>query len=478
MGTYRKLLIWLCAYVVVLTALFLSFWQVGRAPLWDYDESTYAQIAHEALVEGPILAPHFMGVPFFEKPPLYMWLAEGSARVFGESEWSLRLPSVLLGVLSVLVVMFLAFELSGNVWAGLLAGAILTTTAPFIETARQVRLDVPVAFFVTLAAYGFVRGLRDGKWFTVFGIAVALAALTKSVVAVFALAAVPVFSFWIGDFSWIKNKYFWMGVGAGFVVLAPWHIYQTLHFGSVFWRDYVGINVTLRFNQELFNMVKVSNYDYVWYLSNFANPWTQVFVLGVVPVATYWHLWPKRVRAGMGACSSLLLCIVFVFFAAATKAPTYLIPLYPFGAVAISLAILGVMERMSRPNKAIVCVSIFLCLCIGLWSTVYNGFHRNLYYSQTDQLSAEEKMVAIQLLQKPRATWFVYGGDREVGSIMYYTQNIRPISLAGAEHPKVGDEILLYASQHEQFFHDYGSLSTTVQYPGQQLLLLQVVSED
>jgi 4-amino-4-deoxy-L-arabinose transferase-like glycosyltransferase len=463
---------------VLCVAAFLSLWQLGKAPLWDYDESTYAEIAHEALEGGPVVAPTFMYTPFFEKPPLLMWLVEGSVRVFGESEWSLRLPSALAAVATVLVVMLLAFELSGSTYTGVLAGAILATTAPFVETARQVRLDVPVALFVTLSVYGFVRGLRDRRWFLVFGVAAALAALTKSVVVVFALAAVPLFALYLWDFHWLKEKYFWFGVLAAVVVALPWHWYETVLYGNVFWRDYIGINVTARFNEELFNMQSVSNADYVWYLARFAAPWTQVFVFGAVAVFVYRHHFSPRVRAGMFACGTLVILVLAVFFAAATKAPTYLIPAYPFAAVAVSLAILGEMNFKYRAYYVIVAIAIAICLAIGLYASFYDGFHQNPYYSQTDQLSLEERAVAEQLVQHTKGVWYVYGSDREVGSIMYYTRNMHPKALTGTEHPKPGDTVLMYGEQRQQFFSDYHAFSTVVLYGGAQLLLLEVVSED
>jgi hypothetical protein len=236
---------------------------------------------------------------------------------------------------------------------------------------------------------------------------------------------------------------------------------------------YVGTSVTTRFSEDLFNVPHDSNVSYLWYLVRFAAPWTQVFVFSVVPVGLFWRELPPRVRGGVGACASVVVLILAVFFAAATKAPTYLEPLYAFAAVALALALMAVMRRKSA--RMLGCVGIGLLLIVGASLTVYNGFHRNPYYGQTDELSVEEKAAGQQVARFPQSGWYVYGGDHELGSLMYYSGRTDPIALNGPQTPRVGDVIVLYDAQLPNFSAAYGQRYGTAKlYRGNQLVLLRV----
>src|SRR6185312_6187863 len=174
-----------CA-VVLAVASALLLYHLGKDSLQDYDEATYAQVVHEALVSHQYLSYTEGGANYFKKPPLAFWAMEVSETVLGENTFAQRLPFVLFGIATLAALMLLVYEVSANTWAAALAGAVLATTAPFMETARQVRVDIPVIFFIVLAVYFFLRALQNQKWFLAFGAAVGFAVMSKSVIAVFA----------------------------------------------------------------------------------------------------------------------------------------------------------------------------------------------------------------------------------------------------------------------------------------------------
>ena len=202
---------WAAIAVVMLAACVLFLWGLGAAPLQDYDEATYAQVTRDMLQSHNWMSLTRAGSPYFEKPPLYMWMAGVSESILGDSEFALRLPSALSGIALVAVVILLAFELSADepdersLWAAALAGVIILTMSPVLETARQVRIDVPVALWITLAAYGFVKGLKNPKYFLLFWVAAACALMTKDVIAFFAFAAALAFACWFVNFSWLRR---------------------------------------------------------------------------------------------------------------------------------------------------------------------------------------------------------------------------------------------------------------------------------
>lgn len=83
-------ILWLLAigWVVLL-------WHVGSIGLIDETEPLFVEAARQMMQTGDWVTPSFDGEPRFDKPPLIYWLMVAAFKVFGVSEWSARLPSVL-----------------------------------------------------------------------------------------------------------------------------------------------------------------------------------------------------------------------------------------------------------------------------------------------------------------------------------------------------------------------------------------------
>ncbi|MFC2102048.1 ArnT family glycosyltransferase [Bacteroidota bacterium] len=59
--------------VVVISAL-LFFPLLGRVLLFDWDEINFAECAREMIVSGNYSMVQIDFLPFWEKPPLYIWM--------------------------------------------------------------------------------------------------------------------------------------------------------------------------------------------------------------------------------------------------------------------------------------------------------------------------------------------------------------------------------------------------------------------
>src|SRR5436309_1244284 len=92
---------------LLLCATVMLLWNLGAHPLKNWDESIYAEVAKEMVRTGDWLTPHWNSRPWFEKPPLYLWLAATSFKLFGITEFAARLPSALSGVGLVAIVYLL-----------------------------------------------------------------------------------------------------------------------------------------------------------------------------------------------------------------------------------------------------------------------------------------------------------------------------------------------------------------------------------
>jgi mannosyltransferase len=104
-------------------------------------------------------------------PPFYHFLMWGWVRIFGSSEISLRLPSVLFGVGTIYVVWLIAKNLFPNSKKFSIFNfqfsipeivSLFLTTAPFhIYYSQEARMYAMTAFFTSLSMYWFVRVISN-----------------------------------------------------------------------------------------------------------------------------------------------------------------------------------------------------------------------------------------------------------------------------------------------------------------------------
>ncbi len=467
----KKISIGLVLGVLALTSVFL-LWHLGAEPLQDYDEATYAEVVHEARADGNFISFTYGGAAYLKKPPLMFWAMAASEQVFGETPFAMRLPFALMGIALVAAIIMLAGEISGSYFVAAFAGAITLTTGPLMETARQVRMDVPVTFFIMAAVYGFVRGFRDSRWFLFFGLFSGLAVLCKSVIAVFAFCFAFFALLFLRRFDVLKNKQLWYGVAIFLLVVVPWHIAETIQFGLAFWHQYIGVEVFARTEANLFWTVTITNADLWRYLNEFVQPWLYVYFAALLYFAFEWRSFEERIRGYVFASVTTTACILAVFLLAATKAPTYLLPLYPFGALSIALSF-SILWKKNIFRWLGICAALMLLVWGGVLA-VYNAYHYNPYYSTVITMAVDEHSVGELLAHAPQnSTWYSYN-DVNLGSIMFYSQQLHSTALVPVITPQRGSFIVVDTDAPKPFRVAFPDAHTTTLYQGPQVSLLRV----
>ncbi len=133
------------------------FVNLGRARLWDIDETIFAQTAAEMSERGDWVVPYFNHQLFPDKPPLMYWGMISAYKVFGVGELAARFWSALFGLGTVL----LTYEIGRRLFSpcvGFWAGLVLATNLNFGFIARAATPDAMLTFFSTLALWIFVVG--------------------------------------------------------------------------------------------------------------------------------------------------------------------------------------------------------------------------------------------------------------------------------------------------------------------------------
>lgn len=112
---------------VVAALLFIPF--LGGLHLFDWDEINFAEAAREMTVTGDYLTVQINYQPFWEKPPLFIWMQAASMKLFGVGEFAARFPNAICGIVTLMVLFSLGRKLRDNLfgmlWVLAYAGAIL-----------------------------------------------------------------------------------------------------------------------------------------------------------------------------------------------------------------------------------------------------------------------------------------------------------------------------------------------------------------
>ncbi|MGL5814129.1 MAG: ArnT family glycosyltransferase [Aeromonas sp.] len=178
---------------LLLTALVVLAAGLGLRDPWPADEPRFALIAKEMVESGQWLFPMRGGEIYPDKPPLFMWGIAIGYLLTGSIKVAFLLPSLLSGLLTILLV----WDLGRRLWnpaVGFMAGLLLLFTVQFTLQAKTAQIDGLVTFFITLGVYGFVRFLLCGggwRWYWLGWFAAGLGIITKGVGLLALLILIP-----------------------------------------------------------------------------------------------------------------------------------------------------------------------------------------------------------------------------------------------------------------------------------------------
>lgn len=407
---------------LLIFSAYTLFFHLGNEPFLDYDEATYAEVTRESLLQGNPTQLTYLNQPYFRKPPLLFWMTTASTRIFEDPEFAARFPSSLAAFATAVLVALVCVEAGAGMPVVLFGAVVLATTSGWIEFARDVRFDNLVSCFVLASLYAGMRAARDPRWYRIVGIALALAVLSKNVIAVFGAIAVATYLFFAkglrGALYEFRTPQLWQGVALFFLIAAPWHIYESVHYGAAFWQSYFGTEVLERAGTNLFQGgTNPTNAEYLQYVFQFGAPWVEVGLVLLIGLSWYGKEMSTRLQRALWAALISAAAVVFVMFTAKTKAYGYLMPLFPFLAVSVALMVEGAWNWLNE-HAAPRARTVFV-FALG-FLTLFAAFHLNPYFSTELSTAQEEYTVARIIRATPQPVVYTYGVTR-LGSIMYYS---------------------------------------------------------
>ncbi len=175
-----------------------------------------------------------------DKPPASLWVMALSVRLFGLSTWSILLPEVIMGVVTVALV-YATVRRHFSAQTALIAGAALALTP---VAALMFRFDNPDALLVlllTLATMFTLRGVETGavRWVLWAGVMIGLGFLTKQLQAFLLLPVLAGVYLWAAPVSFRARLMHSLGALGAVILSAGWWV-AIVELVPESWRPYIG----------------------------------------------------------------------------------------------------------------------------------------------------------------------------------------------------------------------------------------------
>jgi len=171
--------------LLLLVYLLISIPFLGEVHLFDWDEINFAEAAREMLLTGDWFNVQINFEPFWEKPPLFIWIQALFMTIFGVNEFAARLPNVLIGLITLFAIyrsVHKRYGINASTYSTLLYVGSFTPHFYF----KTGIIDPLFNLFIFLSIINLVNAIESKKIISFFytGLTLGLAVITKGPVAI------------------------------------------------------------------------------------------------------------------------------------------------------------------------------------------------------------------------------------------------------------------------------------------------------
>jgi hypothetical protein len=344
----------LCLFCVFAALLGIGMTKAGIAEAFSdpvtgiraQDESEYANGALRMATQGGWLTPRFMGRYWLIKPPLLVWLAALSLKLLGISLLAFRLPVLLVGAGTTLLLFYWS-EKAHSLWTAAATGLLLVSNPVWHTLSRIGYTDVFLAAAISAAMFTVWRDPQLSRSLSILSFAGAVSAgvMAKNVAGLLPVLTVILFYLLTGR---RPTSGLWKVGALVLLTVAPWHIYQLWTHGRWFWTDYVQIQL-LGFG--LHPPVQFKEGAVPFYLKRLflTDPVLSVLTLAALPLLVR-SAWERKTEAAL--LLSWMLVIGAALFAFQYRNLPYLCELLP--PLSLAAAGYGPLAADRRRQKVLV----------------------------------------------------------------------------------------------------------------------------
>lgn len=319
---------------------FVYFFQIGQYGFIAPGEPRYAEIASHMNENNDWVTPIFNSQVHLEKPPLVYWITAINFKIFGETEKSARMVSVLAGLLAAIITGLIA-RILFNSLVSLLSIILLLSSFSWPIFSRMLLTDIVSIFFNLCVFYFYLKNEQKTKFiFLAFlwGF-LALGVMSRGMLSlVFPMGVITIYHWIYYRQIWINSRYHFYGIGLFLLLIIPWHILAEIE-NPGFLKIYLWDNHLQRF---LGNYPPGGNHSLT-----LAQFWG-IFLAGFFPWSFFvpilsWNFFKKLYRNQISKKHMFIwVWIVFVFIflsISGAKLERYFLPILPPFAIMVAFFI-------------------------------------------------------------------------------------------------------------------------------------------
>jgi len=333
-------------------ALTLAFWNLGLGTLMPWDEALTGERIREMALDGNWLTPHLFEVPDFNKPPLYYLLSLPVWHLAGPGEFAVRFWSAVFAA-GCAVLAYWCVVAAGlkRTW-GLLAGLLLLANPHWQNWTRMGLLDSGLTLSVLGGLYLLAGPEISRRRALAAGLVLAAGSLLKFPVFLLVLPVAALARRLRHRRAAWRELALAGGLAAG--ITTAWVLVQLAVHGRA-WLDFQKYNLADRFTTGIEGHT-ASSLIYWQVLQEFLPVQTAFLALALLAAAVAGR---RGFRRAAPALLFLATWIALILLTASKRTP-YLLPAYPFTAVATAILLGGVIP--DRFRQAALAVMIGLAL--------------------------------------------------------------------------------------------------------------------
>lgn len=397
----KKIILIITGALLFLAAVYQLVQNVSKEQVKIWDEAFTAQNAIEMLENGNCLVIHYDGEPDHvnTRPPMAVWTKVISYKLFGINEFSVRFPSLVASILTLLVLMIFALKFLRDPLFAFIMLILAASTAGYMHyhVARTGDPESLLTFFVTcyLILYFILLEKYPGNrvlYLILTGTAVVMAAWTKSIAGLSPLAGVAVYTLlqkrghrvlkdWRFHVTWVATLMVILTYYLAREILDPGYLQAVVRMEfSIITDPYV---------------IKHPRFDYYF---------TYLQDLGFPPFMNFWFIPLIPLVAGKNNVIRRLLLYALLgggiyllgMSSATLKNEWYIAPVYPFLWIWFGAGLAGTLRIISRffrkeRIRQMVIVLLFLAFAWYSYPVYMEVLDKNYHAATTDYIYPPER---------------------------------------------------------------------------------------
>jgi 4-amino-4-deoxy-L-arabinose transferase-like glycosyltransferase len=335
---------------------------------------------------GDLIVPTFNQELRTDKPPLHYYFIQLAYLIFGVNEFSARIFSVIMGILTLLTTWWISVRYLGE-RVGLYAALVLISSLHFIIQFHMAVPDPYLIFLLTIGLSAFYVYYREeiSGYLLLSYVAFGLASLTKGPVAI-VLPGMSLVIFLLLNkkltVSYLqKLKPLWI-LGVLIVVILPWYVMVGLKTDGEWTRDFFLYHNVERYTSTM------EGHGAIFLLTPL------MVMVGLLPfsiflIQSFRSGWNARKDHPLLSYSMTIILTIVIFFSfSKTKLPNYTAPVYPFAAILIGNYLGKLHESVARHRKTnILTMAIYFLIMALVPIILYHGLRMDPVLSALDYLA-------------------------------------------------------------------------------------------